>query len=286
MSTDIWPLISPLTIDLNPPGHVPGPAPKPTSTAGLPHKIPPRRHPLGGGAAPDKATTVFPAHLFDRPNSVFVYGPSRPLVNLTLFALADATTPDFQWLDIGIPGEERTAFDPIRLGWVPAERLWQVEGPDALRPNELTTNLALFGLIRSDEPSETLTQLTEFLRLPETSQQILATRPTDGKPGALAVTNAHRVMAAFPLSRVPPILAVHRNAGFSVFVGFAEAPGPGRDLFDFVFRLDCEHVGDWRKGHLVCEKGIVSGPLRDVRPVALDMVPMLTDVLSRAIPSQ
>ena len=285
MSINPQPSPSPLVIDPDQPGHVHSPPSEPMGAAGLPHKVPPRRPLPGGGPSRDGPTSLFPEHLFDRPNAVFVYGPSRPLVNLALFAFAEATTPDFQWLDIGIPGEERTAFDPIRLGWIPEERLWKVDRPDALRPDDLAANLALFGLIRSDEPPKSLIHLTEFLRLPETSQRILATRPLDGKPGALAVTNAHRVMATFPTNRVPPILAVHRSAGFSVFVGYSESAGPGRGLFDFVFRLDCEHIGDWKKGHLVCEKGITSGPLRDSRPVPLEAIPMLVDVVSRAMSS-
>lgn len=282
MIEDSLPGVSPLTV--SPPSAGPGPNPPPESKSspGLLHNVPTRRIPLDGRSHPDGPASLFPPELFGRPNSVFVYGPSRPLVTLTLFALAEATTPEFQWVDIGVPGEERTAFDPVRLGWVPHERLWHIEHPDALRPDDLTANLALFGLIRSDEPAATLAHLTEFLRLPETSQRILATRPHDGRPGALAVTNAHRVMAAFPPSRVPPILAVHRAAGFSVFVGYSESAGPGRNLFDFVFRLDCDHIGEWRKGHLVCEKGIAAGPLRDGRPVALGSIPMLAEVFSRA----
>jgi len=220
--------------------------------------------------------------MFDRPSSVLVYGPSRALVNLTLFALAQATTPEFQWLDIGVPGEERTPVDPVRLGWIPEERLWLIERPDALRPDDLTANLALFGLIRSDEPPTTLAQVAEFLRLPQVSQRILATRPSDGRPGALAVTNAHRVMAVFPPDRVPPILSVHRNAGFSVFVGYADSAGPGRFLFDFVIRLDGEHAAGWKSSQMVCEKGITAGPLRDGRPVRLSEIPIVARVLTKA----
>jgi len=161
-----------------------------------------------------------------------------------------------------------------------------VDRPDALRPDDLTGNLALFSLIRSDEAPSTLQHVSDFLRLPETSQKILATRPHDGHPGALAVTNAHRVMASFPSERVPPILAVHRDAGFSVFVGYSEAAGAGRSFFDFVFRLDCELIAEWKRGHLVCEKGIDSGPLRDSRPVPLGEIPMLVEVLSRAMSSR
>jgi hypothetical protein len=204
------------------------------------------------------------------------------LVNLVLFALAEATTPEFQWMDIGVPGEERLAVDPIRLGWIPEDRLWLIDRPDALRPDDLTANLALFALIRSDEAPSTLNQLTEFLRLPDTSQRILSVRPNNGRPGALAVTNAHRVMAAYPPERVPPILSLHVNAGFSVIVGYADSAGPGRNLFDFVFHVDGPSISEWPTSHLTCEKGIASGPLRDAQPVALAEIPLLANVLTRA----
>ncbi len=264
----LFPIGSPVS-----PGHIAERPREAVPSENRPHKVPPRRPPVFSAPASDGGVTIFPAHLFDRPNSVLVYGPSRPLVNLTLYALAEATTPEFHWLDIGVPGEERAAADPVQLGWIPEDRLWLVDRPEALRPDDLTANLALFGLIRSDEPTATLNQLTEFLRLPETSQRILSVRPNDGRPGALAVTNAHRVMAAYPPHRVPPILALHINAGFSVLVGYADSAGPGRSAFDFVFHLDGPSISEWRKSHLVCEKGITSGPLRDGRPVALEEIP-------------
>jgi len=280
------PVRSPLIIDPDRPDRVHSPPAQPLRAAAPSRRTPSPRPPPAGGFTADGPTTLFPAELFARPNSVFIYGPSRPLVSLALFAFAEATTPDFQWLDIGVPGEERTAFDPVRLGWIPGKRLWKVDRPDALRPDHPSANLALFTLIRSDESPSALQHLSEFLRLPDTSQKILATRRNDGRPGAIAVTNAHRVMATFPSERIPPILAVHRDAGFSVFVGYSEVAGAGRSFFDFVFRLDCELIAEWRKGHLVCEKGIESGPLRDSRPVPLGEIPMLVEVLSRAMSSR
>jgi hypothetical protein len=247
----------------------------------LPHRVPPRRGPPVPGTGSDGGTEVFPPHLFDRPQAVLVYGPARSMVNLALFAFAEATTPVFHWLDIGVPGEERVPADPVRLGWIPEERLWLVERPEMLRPNDLTANLALFGLIRSDEPPATVAQLVEFLRLPDFSQRILSIRPHDGRPGALAVTNANRVMAAYPPQRVPAILALHLHAGFSVLVGYADSAGPGRNVFDFVFHLDGENLAEWSTSHLVCEKGITSGPLRDARPVALGDLPLLSNVFSK-----
>jgi hypothetical protein len=249
---------------------------------GISHKLPPRRRPPSGRAGGDDDASIFPEHLFSRPNSVFVYGAERTLVNLTVFALAEATNPNFQWVDIGVPEEERAPLDPVSLGWVPEDRLWVVDRPDTLRPDDLSANVALFGLIRSDEPPTTLVQISEFLRLPELSQRILASRVPDGHPGVVAVLNSHRVMSSFSPNRVPAILNVHVNAGFSVVVGYTESAGPGRNVFDFVFRLEGEPSGDWRTAHLVCEKGISSGPLRDARPLALGEIPIVANVMARA----
>jgi hypothetical protein len=215
-----------------------------------------------------------------------MYGPSRPLVNLTLYAFAAATTPAFQWVDIQVPGEERLPWDPVRLGWIPDDRRWSIDHPSALRPDDLTANLALFALIRSDEPSPNLLQITEFLRLPEISQRILAARPLPGHPGVVAVPNAHRVVATFGAGEVPAILSVHRSAGYSVYIGYADAPGAGKERFDYVFELDGESVAGWRASHLTCAKGISSGPLADGRPAALEEIPLVADVVTRATASR
>lgn len=247
---------------------------------GLVHKIPPRRRPPAGTGSDDDG--MFPVALFEHANSVFVYGPCRPLVNLTLYALAEATNPGFHWLDIGVPGEQRLPTDPVKLGWVPEERLWLVDHPDQLRPNDLTANLALYGLIRSDEPPDSLVQISEFLRLPDLSQRILAYRPEDGRPGVLAVTNAHRAIAIYKTARISPLLGVHTRAGFSVYVGYSDEPGPGRKVFDYVFRLECEHLNEWQSGRLVCEKGISNGPLAEERAVPLPEIGLLARVFARA----
>lgn len=249
---------------------------------GLAHRLPPRRRPPARASADSDDRELLPTEMFDRPVSVFVYGPCRPIVNLAVFALAEATSPEFHWIDIGVPGEERVAFDPVQLGWVPGGRLWRVEHPELLHPNDLTANLALFGLVRSDEPPATLLQVTEFLRLPEMSQRILANRPPDGRPGVVAVSNAHRAIAIYTASRVAPLLGVHTAAGFSVLVGYGDAPGPSRMVFDYVFRIDCERPLDWKQGRVICEKGIDSGPLAGGRPMSLSEIPLFAAVLARA----
>jgi hypothetical protein len=269
-----------------PPSPVPALAP---DVAGLPRRpaeysrrLPPRR---GGGStkgASPGGGSGLPEQLFGRPTSMLLYGPSRSLVNLVLYAVAKATSPSFQWVDIQVPGEQRLPADPVGLGWIEDDHRWSVDHPSMLRPDDLAANLALFALVRSDEPSASLVQITDFLRLPEISQRILAVRPVIGTPGVVAVPNAHRVMASFPAGQVPGILSAHRAAGYSVYVGFAESPGTGAELFDFVFRLDGESLSDWKGSHAICERGNCSGSLGQGAPVDLEEIPAVADVLARA----
>jgi hypothetical protein len=161
-----------------------------------------------------------------------------------------------------------------------------VDPPGSLRPEDASANIPLDGVIRADDSPESRRLLTEFLRLPDLSQRILASQVPDRRPGVVAVANAQRVEDSFSAERVEPILAVHRSAGFSVLVGYGSSPGSGRDLFDFVFRLQGTDVdtGDWKHHQLVCERGISTGPLRELRPLRLDQIPLLSDVVSKARP--
>jgi len=231
---------------------------------------------------------MFPAALFLQAHSVLVYGSSKPLVRLTLFALASSVNSQFHWVEFAPRSVERTPCDPVRLGWIPDERLWLIDPSQSLRPDEASTKLSVSKLISADEPAESLGRFTEFLRLPDLSQQIIASHTPNGQPGVVAVTNVQHAADTFSAERLPSILSVHRDSGFSVMVGHDVTPGPGRELFDFVFHVQGEgdRPADWQHHHLVCEKGITSGPLRDRRPVRLEEIPLLAAVLSRARPRE
>ena len=272
------------TRDDEPPGTTTPNSDRPAAVEAQLHRVPPRQPWMSSGTGPAPHASEFPTRLFDRPSSVFVYGSSRPLVNLTLYALATHTNPEFQWVEIGSLSEDRMPCDPVRLGWIPRSRLWVIDRPGALRP--YVENLPIHDLIRSDEAPETLAHFAEFVRLPETSQRILTTGAS-GRPGVVAVSNAQRVEESFPTSMIPSILDVHRSAGYSVLVGYGEKPGAGRELFDFVFRLQGtdREKKDWKGIELVCEKGISIGPLKDRAPVRLEAIPLIANVVSEARPT-
>ena len=231
---------------------------------------------------------MFPITLFNQAHSVLVYGASKPLVRLTLFALASSVNPQFHWVEFGPRSVVRTPCDPVRLGWIPDDRLWLIDPPEVLGLDDARGSLPISRLISVEEPAESLNHFAEFLRLPELAQQIISSQAPDGHPGVVVVTNPHHVADAFSSDRVLSVLSVHERSGFSVMVGHNETPGPGRELFDFVFRMqgDGDRLSDWKRHQLVCEKGITSGPLRARRPVRLDEIPLLDAVLSRARPAE
>jgi hypothetical protein len=243
---------------------------------------PPTRH--GREGAPYDPS--LPAELRARPVSAFLYGSSRPLVNLTLYALAHAANPDFLWVDIRVPGEELHRTDPVALGWVPKGRIVALDRRETLKSDLAANPEAISTMIRPEESEPGFAPIAEFLRLPDPSQQILSRPPPDGVPGVVAVTNAHRLMAAYASARVPPILSAHLSAGYSIFVGWAEAPGPGRMAFDYVFRIDGESPREWRDSTITCEKGDPAGTLRVGHSVRLSRLSFLEKVFESALPDQ
>jgi len=231
--------------------------------------------------------SLFPGTLFHQPHSVLVFGPSRPLVRLTLFALASRTNPRFHWVEFSPPATERTPCDPVRLGWIPQDRLWLVDPARPLEPNEGAMADSLSKMISTEEPPESRSRFAEFLRLPDLSQQIIASQVPNGHPGVVAVSEVQQASETFAPEQVGSILALHQELGFSVMVGHYRPPRNDRDVFDFVFRLqgEGERLEDWKHYQLTCEKGATVGPLRDRRPVPVGGIPLLYNVLSRARPA-
>ena len=261
----------------------------PASTGNFPPSGPDPRGRSPGGESEGDGTPFGPlgasrpAERRAEPLSVFVYGPSRPLVGLTLYALAHSTNPDFVWVDVRIPGEEPHRLDPVTLGWVPPDRVVPLDRLEAARANAALSPATISEFLGPEDPA-TIGAVTEFLRLPEPSQRLLTGLPTGGRPGLVAVSNAQRLIAAYDPARTGAILATHRRAGYSVFVGYADAPGEFRMLFDLVFRLDGESPREWNEATLTCEKGDLTGALRVGHPVRLPKLPFLDAVLSKALP--
>jgi len=127
-------------------GASPGPSGHP-SPSDPSHRVPDRRPGRSWSAVPKSEPPIFPARLFLHPQTILVHGPSSTLVNLTLFALAHQTNPEFQWVEIRSRNGDPAGYDPVRLGWIPDDRLWKVDQAQSLSPNDGVANLRLSELI-------------------------------------------------------------------------------------------------------------------------------------------
>ncbi len=267
--------------DTNPPARLPAPdpgAPAPPGGAEAPPRTGPRP-PNDDGTPPGP----WMAGLASRPTTLLLHGPSRRVVSLGLFALAQATHPHFLWVDIRLAGEPPAATDPTERGWVSSDRLVTIDELDRLRPNSGAKDLDVSKVLSREESTDSVGRLVSFLSLPEATQQLLTPAPAGPRPGLVAVTNTESLLGVYSPHQVGPILEAHRRAGYSLFIGYADTPGPGSRTFDYVLRIDPESPRRWAEGSLHCEKGLGTGPLRAGAIQPLPEIPFIADVFRRAL---
>ena len=213
--------------------------------------------------------------VFVRPTSVFVSGNSRPLLNWVAFALASSSDPTFVWTDVRLRGETVDPKDPLASNVIPEDRLSLVNA-DQLTRNDAVANMAFAGVIRSDEPPENVRRLTDFLRLPSHTQELLAATRRRGRPPVLVLSNAHRMVALYPTDTVAPVVHAIVDSGAILLVTWADAPPEGRLAFTHILHVDGGAPSSWRQATLKVEKGGARGlpgegsasPLGQVGPVA------------------
>lgn len=214
--------------------------------------------------------------------SVLVHGRSRPLVNLLLYAVAQNANPEFRWLDIRAAADAPPHWDPVRLGWIESTHVWTADPVGGLEPDHVRGNAALFEVVRSDEPPETLAQLADFLRLPSKVQEILGEMTPAGDGNVLAVANADRISESFPESTLAPILAAFAWAHCSLFVGYTGPPPHAAQHFSHVVRIEGDSPTLWRNARIHFERDGLPGGSRPGSTVSPSEVPFVERVFRRA----
>lgn len=234
------------------------------------------------GAVPDLRS------LTARPSATFLWGDSRAVVNRVLFAVAHANDSGAFWLDLRGPREESGGESPLDLGWIPADRQYVVDQPEDARPQDALGNLALFTVIRSDEPPTALSRISDFLRLPSVAQEILSrSSPGEGHQ-VVAVANSDRVRRYYPTTPegVRAVLEPFLEASVHPIFGARSPVGEGRWAFEFVFEVRARTLSSWEKGELVCEKAPEGSPFRAGTAVPLSRFPAIAKALSGTSPSK
>lgn len=237
---------------------------------------PPARDPFAGPGGPDHPPTV-------PPSAALVYGTSRPLVSLLLYAISEEANPRFHWLDIRRESEPPAEWDPASMGWLKDRHTWVADPSEGLSPDNARANAAIFHVVRSDEPPAVLAHLTDFLRLPPTIQEILGTMPAEGSSNLLAVANVDRISGAIPESALAPILAAFDWLRCSLYVGYVGARAPATAAFDHVIRIDGTGPDRWEEARVHFERGGSYGVPPSTDGVPAGKLPFLERTFQRAL---
>ncbi len=214
--------------------------------------------------------------------SVLVHGSSRSLVNLLLYAVSENANQEFRWLDVRTPEESVPRWDPVRLGWIDSKRVWTIDPVSGLEPDHLGANAALFEIVRSDEPPETLAHIAEFLRLPALVQEILGEMPPTGNANLLAVSNVDRLEQRFDVSVLGPALSAFAWARCALFVGYTGPTPPGAEQFTQSIRIEGDSPTLWRDARIHFERGAPLTGARRRRSVSPTDVAFVDRVFRKA----
>lgn len=221
------------------------------------------------------------------PTTVFVGGSSRGVVNAVAYALAELIDLTPFWLNVKDSRTRSIDPDPGSVGWIPPDRMFVSEDGRGLEVMVEGAMQALSTVVRSDEPASALSNLTEFLKLPELIQDILSAAPENGAPKALVAANSDRVTHLFPQTAkgLRQFFATIAAANVSILAAHTGPVGPGRFGFATVFQVRTASPGDWIEGTLICEKGIEGGPFAVGRTTRLSDVPGIARVLNAIFPA-
>lgn len=217
-----------------------------------------------------------------KPTTVFVGGTSRPVVNSVAYAIAEMIDLTPFWLDVRDAAQSPDGLDPATTGWIPPDRMFVSEGGRGLEPEALVAGASLWKLVRADESPALLSQLKEFLQLPEVIQEILSAASPKSGPKAVVTANSDRLVHMFPKTPegLQRFLTSIAGASLSIVAAHTGAPVQARFGFKTVFRVDVETPARWMEGTIVCEQGIAQGPFALGRSNRLSDVPGIARVFA------
>jgi hypothetical protein len=216
------------------------------------------------------------------PYGTFLYGDSRLLVDQLGFAMARVNDPNPTWVDIRDPEGRADPSSPSELGWVAEDHLFYVSPAEA-KPQDAEANMALWTVVRSDEPDAVIARLTDFLRLPPTVQVAVSRMGAEAPRPVFVVANSDRVRSYYPTepAGVRPIIDAMLRSGVLPIFAAVGPPGAGRSAFDFVFELKSTDPNDWRTGSLTCHKAPPGSPVPVDLAIPLPSLSQAVELLAR-----
>lgn len=210
----------------------------------------------------------------------FLYGSSRTVLLRVAYAFAQANDSRPFWVDVRDPNDYLDPPGPVELGWIPDDHLFVVSRTEA-KPQDAVSNLALWTVVRSDEPRSVIGGLTDFLRLPPPIQDALSRYGRENYRPVFVVANTDRVREYYPrnVTGVRAIIETMLRGGVvPIFASFGP-PGPGRFAFDLIVEVEAPDLAHWREGSLRCERAFEGAPFHPEERIRLDSVPSIVAAL-------
>jgi hypothetical protein len=234
---------------------------------------------------PDSPSRVdLPERWRHEPTSFLLWGPQGRATEALIIALSQWIDPRFTVLDVHPP---RTAVAPGRnrlLAGVPPSQRMMAVAPESLKPEAGIQGLALWKIVRGDEPREIVAPLVDFLRLPSLVQELPESHEPAGSVHALAVLGAEHLLPFYPNVRGatrPFVLSL--NAAAMTVVASNASTGERADRFDMdhVYRVEPSAQGDLDSSVILVEQGLAEGPLRGGARVPARRVPGYAEIVER-----
>jgi hypothetical protein len=237
-------------------------------------------------ASDPTADELFPGG-FRKPTSVFISGISRTLLKWFAFASLTPYASRVYWTDVRLPGEILDPLDPMTVHAIREESVYALS-PRDLQPDDLgarQAEVAAATMLHSDEPTNSLQGLVEFLRMPAHAQQLISSTGRMDAPSILVTANSQRLATVYSAERVAPLMRAMLESGTCQVALWAEAPTTYTSMFDVILRLEGSGPKDWRNATVQCERGISTGPLAAGKAVRLSEIETIASVLEKFIPT-
>jgi hypothetical protein len=219
------------------------------------------------------------------PGATILWGETRAVVNRVLFAMVRANDTDPFWIQLMGSPQESESLTPLDLKWIPKEHVYLVGNPDDLKPHAALGGLALATLLAEEKRQTSI--LSDFLRLPEVTQELIGGQGEGRARRALGIANADRARKYYhgTPAEVEPFLQAMVSGGLLPFFGSTTRPGPGQWAFDHSFEVRAPSLERWGEGSLYCEKAPTSSPWRVGAEVPLKEIAPAAAALSADSPA-
>jgi hypothetical protein len=118
------------------------------------------------------------------------------------------------------------------------------------------SNLAMWGVIRADEPSDTIHPLIDFIRLPRVIQEAIGLSTHWGSPRICVAANCDRISQHYPDEprEIDTLLRVWRSESIGLVTTYTNVERKSRFSYDYSFKVSFRTGGDWRECEISCEK--------------------------------